>query len=349
MQNISELSSYSFGTSVGGYGICNIGFAKYAKRLGTTVYFHPKYAPVKDSQEWRVLDQEEKDVFENDFKECKVGISGTTPFNFNENRSPVKVAMTMAESDRIGEEWVRACNGMTHIIVPNEFYKEVFQESGVTVPIKVLPSGIDTERYYYVRRNKRNDFTFGLCGYLNDRKSVLEVIQAFCSEFEANEPVRLFLHTTNHFFRYYKNFTDPRIKLTWDYKPFSDMMEFYKELDCFVFPSKAEGIGLPPREAMATGLPVILTEYSGLSDIANPLFSYPLNVHELIPRTDMTEQPGNWAKVDVKELMYQMRYVYEHQDEARNKGRLAASVIKEKYSWEVCAKNILNFLGETYA
>lgn len=342
---LPEFTSYSFGTSYGGYGICNIGFAKYSQRLGSTVYFHNKYAPKRESNEWAILSDEEKKIFDKPFKKCKIGISGTTPFEFHENESEIKVAMTMAESNKIGEDWVEACELMDYIIVPNAFYKKVFEDSGVTKPVLVFRSGIDIEKYGYHRRTIRNDWTFGLCGYLNDRKSVLETIQAFTSEFEAKEPVRLKLHTSNKAFAYYKNFNDPRITVTSDHKTFDEIIEFYNSLDVFVFPSKAEGIGLPPREAMATGLPVILTNYSGLEDIASGIYSYPLNDYELTERTDMLEQPGMWAKPNIQELMYWMRHTYENKEESRQKGLLASSIMRGKYSWESCSKNILDFLG----
>lgn len=39
--------------------------------------------------------------------------------------------------------------------------------------------------------------------------------------------------------------------------------------DVFVFPSRREGMGLAPLEAMATGVPVIISRISGVTDLAN--------------------------------------------------------------------------------
>jgi glycosyltransferase involved in cell wall biosynthesis len=233
---------------------------------------------------------------------------------------------------------------MSYIAVPNDFFRDVFKNSGVTVPIKVIRAGIDTEKYPYYERPERDVFTFGICGYLNERKGAFELIQAFASEFSPDEPVRLKLHTTNHAFRYYKNFSDPRIELSWDYKDFSQLNEFYRSLDCFVFPSKAEGVGYPPREAMSTGLPTIVTEYSGLYDIARAGWAYPLSNLTFQKRKDMTDQPGNWAVIDTSELMYWMRHVYEHRNEAKRKGKTASEYIHKFHSWEYCAKKLKDFL-----
>lgn len=46
------------------------------------------------------------------------------------------------------------------------------------------------------------------------------------------------------------------------------LAEFYRSLDVFVFPSLYEGFGLPPLEAMACGVPVVLTDSGGVREFA---------------------------------------------------------------------------------
>ena len=48
--------------------------------------------------------------------------------------------------------------------------------------------------------------------------------------------------------------------------PFSDLVEFYRSAELFVYPSKAEGFGIPPIEAASIGIPVICSNTTAMSD-----------------------------------------------------------------------------------
>jgi glycosyltransferase involved in cell wall biosynthesis len=176
------------------------------------------------------------------------------------------------------------------------------------------------------------------------------LVQAFCSEFNNNEPVELWLKNSNEIFGFERS-PDKRIKFIDILLDPGDLLKFYYDIDCLVFPSKAEGAGMPPREAMSTGLPVILTNWSGLADISNKKFNYPIEpvaIDEIEADFRKTSQPGNQARIDIKELMYWMRYVYEHQDEAKSKGKLASNWIKKEYNLDSCAKSILDVLIKNF-
>lgn len=321
-------------------------WVKHLIRQGVDVSPHGKFMPKVGSPEYGVLDSEERVISAREWAKHRIGIIETTPFDFGLIDNEVKIANTMIESDQIGSTWVNACSRMDYILVPNEFQKQAFEKSGIKKPVIVIPHGTETEKFPFYERPERDIFTFGIVGYLNERKGVFDVIRAFASEFEPDEPVRLVLKTSNMAFGYYRYFHDTRITTIKSLLPLGGINDLYRSFDCFVFPSRAEGVGQPPREAMATGLPVIATKYSGLEEICDPEISYPLLPvrYEVGVNPQNIEQPGRWAKIDIRELMYQMRYVYEHKEESRQKGKKAAQWIRNNFSWERCAAKMKEFL-----
>lgn len=104
---------------------------------------------------------------------------------------------------------------------------------------------------------------------------------------------------------------------------------------------------MPPREAMATGLPVILGDHSGLSELCDPDYNYPIAPTSIDwADTRGAQQPGMLARYDVSEIMYWMRYVYEHQQEAKEKGRKAHEWVHKTYNWDECARVLYNHIKE---
>jgi len=48
----------------------------------------------------------------------------------------------------------------------------------------------------------------------------------------------------------------------------AELVGLYRGTDCFVFPSRYEGFGLPPLEAMACGAPVVSSDRTSLPEVA---------------------------------------------------------------------------------
>jgi len=102
--------------------------------------------------------------------------------------------------------------------------------------------------------------------------------------------------------------------------------------DCFVFPSRGEGFGMTPLEAMATGLPTIVPNAHGITEYFNDAFMYEAKVGEECPALYSRykgQDVGKMVVCDVDQLAQQMRYIYEHEEEALVKGKAAATYVKQ--------------------
>jgi len=338
------LNWYGWMSPSSGYGVVNLEYACALERASGNVDIGWERWQWGDP-EWNGLTQEQKNLMNKPFKQHRVGVIKTTPQKFSENKSEFRIGYTMVENTKMCKEWADVCNSMDAIFVPSAFLVDVFKESGVKKPIYVVKQGVDPIKFPYMTRKPKDKFIFGTLGYIDERKNWKDLVQAFCSEFNKNEPVELWIKNNSPYFN--QSFTDSRVKNINKTYSLTDMKRLYELMDCFVFPSHSEGSGLPPREAMSTGLPVILTNWSGLSEVCDERFNYPLtpvaiDYPEAAHRVET--QPGVQARIDVAELMYLMRYVYEHPQESRTKGIAASEYIQKEWSWDKCAENLISTL-----
>ena len=322
-----------------GYGRVNMEYSVALERL-TGIVNIPWERRTEQSEVWVDMTEEQRALHKKPPVKSQLGIIKSIPTLFHMNKSPFKIGYTMVENTRMGEGWTEVCNRMNAMFVPTEFVKQVFEESGVKIPIMVVRQGIDTKRFPYIDRPlHREPYTFGIISFMDDRKNWKDLYSAFSSEFGPEENVRLIIKNANPTWGAIVP-KDPRVKIVHQQLTFSQLTKFYETLDCFVFPSHAEGSGLPPREAMATGLPTILTNFSGLTEVCGVKYNYPIDPVAIDCPDERGDpsQPGFWARLDVAEIMYWMRYVYEHQEEAKEKGRIASEFIHREFNWDRCAQ-----------
>lgn len=339
---IDKINFNGWCNSQSGYGIVTLEYATALNKLvDVSVGWERRVDMLKE--QFDMLTQEQKDLLEKPYTKERIGIIKTTPHMFFKCDNEFRIGYTMVENTRIGEGWVEMCNKMDAIFVPSNFLVSVFKEGGVIKPIKVVKQGINSEKFPYYSRPKKDKFIFGTIGFIDERKNWKDLVQAFTSEFQ-DEPVELWIKNSNKYFEHL-SFSDSRIKVINTYYTFEQIQQLYKLFDCFVSPSHAEGSGLTPREAMGTGLPTILTNWSGQTEIAD--LGYPIDPISIdYPDIRGSEQPGFQARIDVKELMYWMRYVYEHQDEAKAKGKEASKEIHTNWNWDIAAVDLLKKVEE---
>lgn len=331
---------YGWANTRSGYGIVSL---EYATALNKLVDVSIGWEREQDilPESFSYFTKEQQKLWRKPFVKERVGIIKTTPIMFYKNKSEFRIGYSMVEGTKIGKGWVAECNKMDAIFVPSPYLLDVFKECGVTVPIRNVKQGVNIERYQLVDRKPKERYIFGTIGHMDDRKNWEDLVRAFTSEFDRGEPVELWIKNANPYFQH-QGFKDQRIRVINKFYTFDEIVKLYSLFDCFVFPSHAEGSGLPPREAMATGLPTIVTNWSGMAEIASEEYTYPLQPISIDhPDIRGEEQPGFMAKIDIAELMYQMRYCYEHQEESIVKGRNASEHIRREWNWDVAAKDLL--------
>jgi len=197
-------------------------------------------------------------------------------WNF-QRKDHILMAYSMFESSKISEIWVKTFNeNFDAVAVPDPFLVDVYKNSGVRVPIFVVPLGVHYGSLLKkpLKKKTNRPFVFLNLSVINNRKNTLKTIQAFVQAFGNDPGVVLMLNGREYRAPYLKACQDfvlqsgvSNVHITTKSLSRKDFNNFLQGSDCYISLSKGEGFSIIPREAMALGIPVIVTDNTGQSTI----------------------------------------------------------------------------------
>jgi FkbM family methyltransferase len=162
-----------------------------------------------------------------------------------------------------------------------------------------------------------------------ERKNPLGVITAFQRAFPGREAVQLVIKSINGE-RHPGDrerlraaaAADPRIELVEHYLAADEVAKLFRTADCYVSLHRCEGFGLTIAEAMAHGLPVIATDYSGSSEVLPPAAGWlvPASLVDVGPGHPPYPADAHWAQPDLDAAAAAMRVMVTDPQEAARRG-----------------------------
>jgi hypothetical protein len=231
------------------------------------------------------------------------------------------------------------------VIVPSEQNQELFGRYHHNV--KYVPLGIDPLEWYPTPRPTldADHFTFLTSGG-GQRKGSELVIAAFRKVFDSRIPdgpaPRLFIHSAKS-----REFPlDDRIHLITGKLTDEEEIALYALAHCFVMPSRGEGFGLRPLQAIAQGCPTIATNAHGHAAYGD-LITYPLGwTLEETPSQSFHHGPaGSWWEPDFNQLCESMEDAYLNYETALKVAATNSTIAREVFTWDETARKYLDAIG----
>ncbi len=265
-----------------------------------------------------------------------------------------RIAYTVWESTRLPDAWMAPLAAADRIWTATAWGKRVFAGNGFDpARIDVVPEGVDPAVFHPdvapTGAFPRGPFKFLAIGRWERRKGMAELVQAFDREFGDRDDVVLVLAGL------YAGRRDldlgaelralglrrpDRLKIVPPVDTHRTFAGIYTACDAFLAPSRAEGWGLPVIEAMACGLPAIVTGYSGPTEFIDR-HAWRID-HRLVAIDDPFFERadgdlGMWAEPDWEHFRHLMREVFERPERARERGLAGSAHVRERYSWDRAA------------
>jgi glycosyltransferase involved in cell wall biosynthesis len=209
-----------------------------------------------------------------------------------------------------------------YIFVPSDFAYQTYIDNKVAEEKLVkIPFGVDLEMFSPKKRKTGDRFRAVFVGQIGLRKGVQYLLEAWRTLGLKNAELVLrgrIMPDARKLIRHYRS------KINLVTPGHGDPGQDYLKSDIFVFPSIEEGSALASYEAMASGMPVIVTQNTGsIARNGRDGFVIPIR--------------------DIKILASKIRYLYDNPDERRRMGKNARKQA-EKYPWD----NYGNKIVQTY-
>lgn len=274
------------------------------------------------------------------------------PYYYQLNNA-YNVGYTPWESTKIPSGWLYNMNVCNEIWTTSNFVKDVYIQNGIKNNIYVIPHGI-SEDFSIVERELVNKFNFLHVGGDSKRKNAQLVVDAFLELFDGDDNYQLILKYND--FCYAEIYLNGRLVQATEHPQIigipeifsnEDMVKLYQKCHCMVYPTSGEGFGMIPFEAMATGMPTIVTNLTGCADFAH--LGIPLDAEygeATFNNHQYSTDTGLWAMPDFEELINHMQNVTSEYDLFKKHAVQSARIIHQDHSWSATADRILSRLAE---
>ena len=205
------------------------------------------------------------------------------------------------------------------IVVSSQWAKDVITNENISVPISVVPLGVDRAIFTHEAHRPTDKCVFLNAGKWEKRKGHDVLLHLFQTAFPTEKDVALHMMPSNPFLpennnhewqRYYTS--DPRVRIFDRVATHKEVAEIMSTTNCGIFPSRAEGWNLELLEMMSMGKHVIATNYSAHTQFCNNDNTSLIEIDNLETADDglfFNGTSGEWAAIEDKQIEQGVEYL----------------------------------------
>lgn len=275
------------------------------------------------------------------------------------------IGFPIFELNRFTEAEKRSMRHCDRLFVCSHWAKSIIEDQLPGMQVSVVPLGVDREIFNEYNNSSRPQTIFFNCGKWEIRKGHDILIKAFNAAFTSEDNVELWMMCSNPFIgedgnnnwinHYKQSKLRDKIRFIPRQKTHRDVYNIIRQIDCGIFPARAEGWNLELLECLACGKKTIATNYAGHTEFINTENSYLIEIDRMVPASDgiWFFGQGEWAEPNFEQLVSHMREVHRLKAvEDIIKGLNNASPMNEsgiktskQFSWVISAQTILSEMG----
>ena len=261
------------------------------------------------------------------------------------------LGFTMWEDNVVPSCWLPALQKIDALATCSKFNVKLFEEflakHGIDVPVVYVPLGVNHELYPYQKREfKRGNATFKVLHtstYTGDKRKGADLAyKAFAEAFVGQADVQL---TFRAKFGEIPDVAAGDARVVVNASEITDKQKLDVLYDHHVYlcPSRGEGFGLMPLEAIASGLPAIVAANTAMLDYVD-LYT---PIHCGLEPSGITvpfqeRSDGQWGVPDHNEMVTALRSHYENYSGAVNRSARAAKLVRKRWGYERSADALLS-------
>jgi glycosyltransferase involved in cell wall biosynthesis len=234
-----------------------------------------------------------------------------------------KVNFTMWETSEMHPRFVPWLPQYDQIIVPCHHNVELFSRYHPNV--KRVPLGVDGKIWRKIARPENPKFRIHAGGSLWKRKGLDLVVEA-CKRlpFDYELHIKLAPHARDH-----PDLSGiPNTIFHREWMTLDETVEWFNLADVWVAPARGEGFGLMPAQAIACGVPTIITATSGQAEFAHLATTVVPHSHR------PSGGPGLWDEANPKDIRDAIVDVHDRLVAHRVQAAANAKLIVDEFSWK---------------